>query len=259
MRGLRIEGLAAGRGGRRAKFQDVRDFHEDVIEFSLVPCEKCEVHEFIPCPQSSVACVQSLEERVNECCFGDPVAPPGLVYMSQTGVSGPPPSTACEVRPCSKHPKTARIGRGRACRCWFHRFQGGEGRGQSLEPRPQNDTYEGTLGPSRKRDLKPRSMLRMTPFDNGTVIPPAFPTEVVSPDRGGVCKSVRMRIMPTVDHLPLQIPANLRGLTKPVINVRTLFGNAEPRLRRSVPNDRDAIAHHACPESTAVCAPMFPS
>ena len=107
--------------------------------------------------------------------------------------------------------------------------------------------------------MKPRRMLRMTPFDNGTVIMPAFPTEVVSPDRSGVCKSVRVRVVSSVDHLPLQIPANLRGLTKPVINVRTLFGNAEPRLRRSVPNDRDAITNHTCPESIAVCAPMFPS
>ena len=107
--------------------------------------------------------------------------------------------------------------------------------------------------------MKPRSMLRMVPFDNGTVIPPAFPTEVVRPDRSGVCKSVRMRAVSTVDHLPLQIPTTLRGLTKPVINVSALFGNAEPRLRRSVPNDRDAIANHTCPESTAVCAPMFPS
>ena len=99
----------------------------------------------------------------------------------------------------------------------------------------------------------------MAPFDNGTVIPLAFPTEVVRPNCSGVCKSVRMRIVSMVGHLPLQIPTTLRGLAKPVINVRALFGNAEPRLRRSVPNDRDAIAHHACPESTAVCAPMFPS
>ena len=81
----------------------------------------------------------------------------------------------------------------------------------------------------------------MAPFDKGTVIPPASPTEVVRPDRSGVCKSMRMRVVSTVDHLPLQIPAALRGLAKPVINVRTLFGNAEPRLRRSVSNDRDTI------------------
>ena len=99
----------------------------------------------------------------------------------------------------------------------------------------------------------------MTPFDNGTVIPPAFPAEVVSPDRSGVRKSVRMRVVSTIDHLPFQKPTTLRGLTKPVINVRTLFGNAEPRLRRGVLNDRDAITNHTCPESTAVCAPVFPS
>ena len=136
---------------------------------------------------------------------------------------------------------------------------GGEGRGQILEPGSQNGAREGTLGPSRKRDLKPRNMLRMSPFDNGTVIPPAFTTQAVSPDRSGVCKSVRMRVVTTVDHLPLQVPTTLRSLAKPVINVLALFGNAEPRLRRSVPNDRDAIAHHTCPESTAVGAPMIPS
>ena len=99
----------------------------------------------------------------------------------------------------------------------------------------------------------------MTRIDNGTVITPAFPTEVVSPDSSGVCKSVHTRVVSTVDHLPLQIPANFRGLTKPMINVSSLFGSAEPRLRRSVPDDRDAIANHTSPESTAVRAPMFPS
>ena len=102
-------------------------------------------------------------------------------------------------------------------------------------------------------------MCSMTPSDNGTVIPSAFTTEVVGPDCSGVCKSVRMRVVPTVGHLPHQVPTTLRSLTKPMIDVLALFGQAEPRLCRSVPNNRDAIANQTSPESTAVSAPMFPS
>ena len=137
--------------------------------------------------------------------------------------------------------------------------EGGEGEGRALSQGSQNDTCVGTLGPSRKRELKARRVLRMTPFDNGTVITPTFPAEVVSPDSSGTCESVSMRVVSAADHLPIQIPTNLRGLPKPVVNVSSLFSRTEPRLRRSVPDDRDAITNHTCPESAAVCAPMFPS
>ena len=80
---------------------------------------------------------------------------------------------------------------------------GGEGEGRALSQGSQNDTCVGTLGPSRKRDLKARRVLRMAPFDNGTVITSTFPTEVVSPDSSGARKSMGMRVVSAADHLPL--------------------------------------------------------
>ena len=59
----------------------MRDLHEDVIEFSLMPSEKCEVCEFTPSPKAGVAGVQSLEERDYECTFGDTVTLPSLVGL----------------------------------------------------------------------------------------------------------------------------------------------------------------------------------
>ena len=59
----------------------MRDLHEDVIEFSLMPSEKCEVCEFIPSPKAGVAGVQSLEEGDDECTFGDTVTLPSLVGL----------------------------------------------------------------------------------------------------------------------------------------------------------------------------------
>ena len=99
----------------------------------------------------------------------------------------------------------------------------------------------------------------MTPFDNGTEIPITFATELVGPSRSGVSERVRMRVVPTVDHLPLKVPTALRSHAKPEIDVSALFGQPEPRLSRGVPNNRDAVAHQTCTESTAVSAPMFPS
>ena len=104
-----------------------------------------------------------------------------------------------------------------------------------------------------------RRVCSMTPFDNGTEIPPTFTTELVGPCRSGVCERVRMRVVPTVDHLPLQVPTALRSLAKPEIDVSALFGQPEPRLSRSVPNNRDAVADHPSTESTAMSVPMFPS
>ena len=59
----------------------MRDLHEDVIEFSLMPSEKCEGCDFIPSPDAGVADVQSLEERDDECTFGDTVALSSLVGL----------------------------------------------------------------------------------------------------------------------------------------------------------------------------------
>ena len=112
----------------------MRDFHEDVIEFSLMPSEKCEVCEFIPSPRSGVASVQSLEERVDECSFGDTVALPSPVYLSQTEASGASASTASIIFPRMKHPRSVRVRRGmRGRECGFHEFRGGRVKG-ALEP-----------------------------------------------------------------------------------------------------------------------------
>ena len=135
----------------------------------------------------------------------------------------------------------------------------GGGKGRALSQGSRNDTCIRTLGPSWKRELKARRVFRTTPLDNGTVITPTFPAEVVSPDSCGTCESVSMRVVSAIDHLPIKIPTSLRSLPKPVVNVSSLFSSPKPRLRRSVPNYRDAITNQPGPESTAVCAPMLPS
>ena len=84
----------------------MRDFHEEVIKFSLKPCEKCEVRELIPSPRSGAAGVQSLEERVDEGCFGDSVASAGL------DVLGAPLPNARSLLPnaCSLFPNAIQPG-----------------------------------------------------------------------------------------------------------------------------------------------------
>ena len=68
-----------GRCSRRAQIvQHASDVNEETIEFSLKPCEECEVGELIPSQRSDAASVQSLEERVDEGCFGDSVTSAGL-------------------------------------------------------------------------------------------------------------------------------------------------------------------------------------
>ena len=110
----------------------MRDFHEDVIEFSLMPCEKCKVCEFIPSPHSGVAGVQSLEERDDECSFGDTVALPSPVYLSETEASGAPASSASVTLPRVKNPRSFRVRRGMCGReCGFHEFRGGRIKGSA--------------------------------------------------------------------------------------------------------------------------------
>ena len=103
-----------------------------------------------------------------------------------------------------------------------------------------------------------RRVCSVTPFDNGTEIPPTFTTELVGPCRSGVCERVRMRVVPTVDHLPLQVPTALRSLAKPEIDVSALLGQPEPRLSRGVPNNRDAISDNSSAKSAAMSVPVFP-
>ena len=114
-----------------------------------------------------------------------------------------------------------------------------------------------SLGPGRKRDRDTRNTCIMTPVEDGADIAPTLTTEMVCPNRSGASKRVCMRVMPTVDHLPLQVPATIRRLSKPKINVSALFGQPEPRLSRSVPNDRDAIADDTSAERATVRVPVF--
>ena len=98
----------------------------------------------------------------------------------------------------------------------------------------------------------------MTPFDDGAEIASTLTTEMVCPSRSSACERVRMRVMSTVDHLPLQVPTALRRLAKPDIDVSALFGQPKPRLSRSVTNDRDAVSDNSSAESAAMSVPVFP-
>ena len=100
----------------------------------------------------------------------------------------------------------------------------GEGSRGALEPGLTERNLAGSLGPGRKRDLYARRMRIMTPFDDGAEIASTLTTEMVCPSRSSACERVRMRVMSTVDHLPLQVPPALRRLAKPEIDVSALFG-----------------------------------
>ena len=97
-----------------------------------MPCGECQVHELVPCPYSGVARVQGLEERVDEGCFGDTVAPPSPVYLPQTDVSGASTSTASVAPPRKMLPRSVRVKRGmRGRECGFHEFRGGRVKGSA--------------------------------------------------------------------------------------------------------------------------------
>ena len=133
----------------------------------------------------------------------------------------------------------------------------GEGSREALEPGPVERNLTRSLGPGRKRDRKTRHTCIMTPVDDGADIAPTLTTEMVCPNRSSASKRVCMRVMPTVDHLPLQVPTAIRRLSKPKIDVSALFGQPEPRLSRSVPNDRDAIADDTSAKRTTMSVPVF--
>ena len=116
---------------------------------------------------------------------------------------------------------------------------------------------ETTLGPGRKRDRDTRNPSIMPPVEDAADLASTLTTQMVSPDRRGASKRVCVRIVPTVDHLPLQVPPAVRRLSQPRINVTALFGHPKPRLSRSVPNDRDAIADDTSAERATVRVPVF--
>ena len=132
----------------------------------------------------------------------------------------------------------------------------GEGTQDVLEPGPPSN-LETSLGPGRKRDRGTRNTSIMSPVEDAADIAPTLTTKMVCPNRSGASKRVCMRIVPTVDHLPLQVPATIRRLSKPNINVSALFSHPEPRLSRSVPNDRDAIADDTSAKRTTMSVPVF--
>ena len=134
----------------------------------------------------------------------------------------------------------------------------GEGSREALEPGLIERNLTESLGPGGKRDRKTRNTCIMTPVDDGADIAPTLTTEMVCPNRSSASKRVCMRVMPTVDHLPLQVPTAIRRLSKPKIDVSALFGQPEPRLSRSVPKNRDAISDNSSAKSTAMSAPVFP-
>ena len=97
-----------------------------------MPCGESEVHELVSCPYSGAARVQSLEERVDECSFGDTVALPSPVYLSQTEASGASASTASVILLRMKHPRSVRARRGmRSRESGFHEFRGGRVKGSA--------------------------------------------------------------------------------------------------------------------------------
>ena len=102
----------------------------------------------------------------------------------------------------------------------------GEGSRGALEPGLTERNLAGSLGPGRKRDLYARRVRIMTPFDDGAEIASTLTTEMVCPSRSSACERVRVRVrvMSTADHLPLQVPTALRRLAKPEIDVSALFG-----------------------------------
>ena len=74
-----MRSLVGGLCNRGAKFvQQESDFFEEVIAFSLKPCEECELVELIPSQRSDAVSVQGRQERANEGCFGDPMTSAGL-------------------------------------------------------------------------------------------------------------------------------------------------------------------------------------
>ena len=134
--------------------------------------------------------------------------------------------------------------------------RGGEDTQDVLAPDPPGN-LETFLGPCRKRERGTRNTRIMTPVEDAADVTPTLTIKMVCPNRRGASKRVCMRIVSTVDHLPLQVPSAIRRLPKPEINVSALFSHPQPRLSRSVPNDRDAIADDTSAKRTAMSVPVF--
>ena len=230
------------------------DVDEEIVKFSLKPREECKVGELTPSQCPDAASVESREERVNEGRFGDPVTPAGQ------DVLGAPLADAGGLLRNAIHPRCVGFSRRRRGAGWgFHWPRVGDCEGGALSQDAKREARVKTLRPSRKHGLIAQCVIQAAPLEDGTVVASPFPTQVVGPDGCNANEGVSVRIVPTIDRLPFDIPPDLRSLAKTVIDVSPLISRAKPGLRGRVTNNRNAIANEPSPKCAAVYTPMFSS